>query len=749
METRRGVYDDIAGGYRKKSYSRHGHEVRVVGTYEDGEWLPKAGATGLGVDQWIAQRDSKATLDNEQAIIPAGPSWQPYARDEDNNPSDRFHTVQPSAQPYFAIPGVHWMWPEGETIGLVDMSLPDDELLKDINVIQATTIYRSYCEVRSDILIDKDGFSVKKPLTFLQAENRQWSLFTSPSVEFQYNMSRKSGAVEFLIKMDLPPSADIHYGADKLDPDSTPSENEHTMSFLLKNGSSGSFFMGFGLHAQNAFFHMDRATTETIDIDPVSGAPTHYTAGITGVHWSQELKDATGSGVSFCWSHFRDADGNIIKFEWNKWYRIRYEWTAGFQPDGTKDYRVRVYWGDPLGLLESVFTYVGGIADWDIPNGKWMTTDYTDCELVSEFSFAAVFNYVASLDPNDPNLTQATFDNYVNAQPTSLRFGDGYGKGPYTSPSLAQKFHLARIGVSWDPGYIEYGLGTQLGQDPYPAVLEAVVEYPIWDEDVVIEVEYYPAIFREYQQYFTAIGDYDVKTYKLDINPKTFTFTIPKFTRPGCLFQGPVDFGHLKSVSVSGSGGQVSIHSVITDGAKVMHSIKPFDLIDSLYKVGQSIPKVPRLCPRCNGTDDDCILCNGKKYLVDDAEIPEFILDNFLKAQQAPYQGLTYREKLGLASAAHSYVNPSASDIKNLVARLFDVDPTSIATTVYAEKQNVLVTVSIPRGTGPNSFFNDIGLLQWILDSIRPVGVEFLAAYQETAASDTFSLVDEIWGIEW
>lgn len=754
METRSGIYDDIAGGYRKKSPARHGHEVRVLGTYNNGVWSPKSGSTGLGVDQWLRQFECKPTLDNESANVPAGESWQPYALDVDGDgypdpDADMYHTVEPAAQAYFAIPGVDWMWPSGEPIGEVQTNHPDNEAGTDVNVIQAATIYRSYFEVRSDVLVDKDDFRVDKPITFLQAENRAWESLRPTSVSFQYPISRKSGAVEFLIKMDLPPSSDIHYGEEELDPDGTPSGNEHTMSFLLNNGSVGSLLLGFGIHTSYSLFHADRATTDTIEINDDTGAPSHYTGGITGVHWSQELKDAIGSGSSLAWTHLRDSNGDIIKFEWNKWYRIRYEWSVGFQSDGSKDYRIRVYWGDPIGLLQRSFFYIGGIADWDIPNGKWLSADYTDSELVNEFSMVSLYNFVASHDPDDGNFTPDVLNDYINATPTSLRFGDGYGKGPYTSTKNAQKFHLARIGVSWDPNYIEYGIETQFGQDPYPSVLEALVELPVWDEDISIEIEYYPAVFKKYDKYLTGLSDYDIKTYELNTVTKTYTFTIPKFTRVGRLFQGPVDFGHVKSVNVSGSGGQVSVHSIITDGAKIMHGIKPFDLIDSLYKIGQSVSKVPRLCPKCNGTDDECELCDGKKYLADDAEIPEFILDNFLKAQRAPYQGLTYREKLGLAAATHAYVNPSEVEIKELVARLYDIETTSVGTTVYSGNQNILVTVSVPVGVGPNSFFQDITLLQWILDTIRPVGIEYLATYSEATASEEFSIVNEEWGIEW
>lgn len=736
--------------------------------------------TGLGTERWVAQAASKPTWDSTTANVPAGPDWKAHSRDRfgaSGVPKYR-GVMYPGDEmiPFYAIPGIPWMWKDpDERIANTMVHLANYQWPNRWNQNQRITETKNYCEVRHNVVVDRDGFSVEKPLTWRTADDRRWTLFRNSHVGIeQENLSRRTGAVEFLINMRIPNDPLERFGPDALDPDTPPWNDpdepsglrpyEHTCEIKLGEDGGSNFWMTFGLHNQALFTHADRATTETIEMTP-DGVPAHYVGGITGAHYCEDLvTHGAPTPYSESMAHMRDENGNIVKFQWNKWYRIRIEWTFGLQPDGTRDVRFRMYYGDPYELLRRAYFYTVTEAEYFFPKDmlddehvvfrrivdkEYPLDDEWSAVVIIDRMRAALAEMGIEDDPvfKEGGIVDEMFEEAIHGDGTIRNFAilNGFG---YSQPE-GQVFHVGRIGASWDPGYIEYGTTTQFIQDPVPTSIEAVVDLDIHDEDVVIEMEYLPVQFDRYETMRTSLGSYDVKKHKISIVPKTFTLTIPAFTRRGKLFQGPADFGQFVSVNATGSGGSVMLYAVMGEGAKIFHGVKPHDAIETLYKIQQSMSSVPRLCPRCRGYDAECPVCKGKRYRKEDTEIAEFLLDQYLHYHDAPVNTETsITEKMGFSMALKATMNPTIEDVRKLFSRLMDVDQSSIRATLYGESQNVLVSISLPPGSGPNALLTDLGQLQWVADTIRPPGVEYIVAYSDSDFEDIVTFED-MWGRPW
>ena len=759
METHENIYSDLTGGFRKRSTARHGHEVRPLGTYVNGNFSLLMDDTGLGTAQWITQSKSTPTWDTSSANVPAGPDWTPYARNLDFNQVKMYHGVSYAEKmPYFAYPGVPWMWgDQNARIANVVPRFPHYRRPYREVFQQSVTLHKNFCEVRHNELIDKDGFAVPRPLTWNVQDDAKWKLLTSSLAGFTIeNVNRRSGAIEFLFQMEVPNAVNEHFSEERLAPEALPviesgerKEREHTMEIMCGDSASPVSFT-FGIHGENGWLHADRATTDIIRMTE-QGVPAHYVVGIRGGMYSEELRDVMGSGFTSMLAPIRGVEGDVVEFEWGKWYRFRIEWQYGRQPDGTLDVRYRMFYGDPRERLRRAYFRLMARSTFDEHEGfrYFVRIDEYTSPLVDKWSGKELLEHIKEASGDDPIVEYAEelFEELTgeDGRLHDLWFLNGF---EYPSPA-GQRFHLARLGASWDPDYIEYGTTTELVQDPYPAVLEVAVDADVHDEDIIIEVEYLPAYFREYGTLKTSLGKYDVKRHSISIHPKIFTFTIPAFTRRGRLFQGPADVGQIMSVKTSGGNGIVSVYAIIGDGAKIIHAVKPMDAIETLYFLRQSISKGPRLCPRCGGLDDECPVCLGKKFRKEDSEIPEFMLDDILHYHGAPSNKDTPRDaKLGMCMAISNMVNPVPADIRDLFARLVDVDPTSIRLTRYSGNQSVLITISVPRGRGPNALLSSLAHLQWVAETLRPPGVEYVVTFSEVDESEAI-IIEDTWGLKW
>ena len=320
----------------------------------------------------------------------------------------------------------------------------------------------------------------------------------------------------------------------------------------------------------------------------------------------------------------------------------------------------------------------------------------------------------------------------------------------------------------------EYNESTPIG-----GVLELSVMENVEDEAIVVPITYCPVSFSGYVQQDTNLGKFKYKTWGWSPVEKTVTFTIPAFTRAGKLVVEDdsgnqcADFGKFVSTSVEGGNGTIAVHEILTDGGKLFHALKAFDLLDALYKLKQSTSKGPRPCPRCDGSGADsdyktrlktrsdelfavngykpsdaliyaeeetkfCALCEGKRFLKDDHEIPEFLLDNFLDWQGAPYSGKSLPDKIAMAFVCNYNAVQSEDGIANFLSKVFDVEPSSVFFSSDVCKQNVVVYIGFKGQPGPNALFEDRTHFQWILDTIRPVGIEYFAA-------DSVSDFEEDW----
>jgi hypothetical protein len=319
---------------------------------------------------------------------------------------------------------------------------------------------------------------------------------------------------------------------------------------------------------------------------------------------------------------------------------------------------------------------------------------------------------------------------------------------------------------------------------PQPAVLELVVERDIEDEDIEIQLGYCPVSFTGYTNYSTNLGAYDIKTYGWCPQVEQVTYTIPAFTRAGKIIVEDddgnqcVDFGKFMGVSLTGGNGTVSIHEIMTEGGKLVQALKPIGLMDVLYKLKQSVSKGPRPCPRCGGygADSDyqdrleariaelvaegyspssaliyaqeevktCQLCEGKHFVVNDYDIAEFLLDDFLKWQGAPYSGASMEDKIGMAFVCNLQVQQSESCIKKFLATIFDVAESSVLFSKDVGPQNIVCYIGFKGEPGPNALLHDRTYLQWVLDSIRPAGIEYFAADSVTDIEEDWNWIDTL-----
>jgi len=367
--------------------------------------------------------------------------------------------------------------------------------------------------------------------------------------------------------------------------------------------------------------------------------------------------------------------------------------------------------------------------------------------------------------------------------------------GGFRKSNVVNYGHEVRVVGTYGNGIWRPDQGTEnITEWPLGGVLEIVVENNVEDEDLVIELEHVPVSFTGYSQYQTNLGSYDLKRYGWCAEPETRTFTIPAFTRAGKIIVEDddgdqcVDFGKFQSITVNdvditdgvteASGiGMVTIHEILTEGGKLVQALKPFDLLDILYLLKQSVSKGPRPCPRCKGAGADsdyktrlktrsdelvavngyspslaliyaeeetkfCALCEGKRFLKDDHEIPEFLLDNFLDWQGAPYSGKSLPDKIAMAFVCSYNCHQSEDGIANFLSKVFDVEPSSVFFSSDVCAQNVVVYIGFKGQPGPNSLFPDREHFQWILDTIRPVGIEYFAADSISDFEEDWSWID-------
>jgi hypothetical protein len=293
--------------------------------------------------------------------------------------------------------------------------------------------------------------------------------------------------------------------------------------------------------------------------------------------------------------------------------------------------------------------------------------------------------------------------------------------------SPEQTFHIGRIGVSWDDNYIEYGLTTEISTNVKPGILEYYVDETI-SRSAIIEIWYYPVIFTGWETEKVGTEIFEFKKYRISPTPKAYRTYIPAYTRKGTIIPTDVkDFGFFIMAVVSADFvGKLHVDIIIGEGAKIFHALVNRSLTNVIEALKNSLLPI-NICPVCGGLTKDCPVCNGKHVLADDVNSQEYFLIEFLKHQKTPYTDEGYWRKVGMAYASHYFVNPSEQGIKDFIGRMFDVSPTSIVITTYTKNQNICVVVSVPPSIGTNAFLG-IDDLQWLLDTIRPVGIELIGA---------------------
>lgn len=729
MATRDMIYEVLTGGFRKKGTARHGHEIRRIGYYEDGEWITLSGATGLGTASWIEQNSQEFTW-NTITDIPKGDSWYPYRAQYDldgGENTNKYHGESPATQAYYAAPGVSWMWPAGTLMHDLFIEMPNEfGFGEDKPTVNGVITQKEwYCEIRHESLPDKDGFIANYPISFYSTVDFDWGLFNQNHFRLRHDfVPRKFGSVEFIFKMDKPGNFLTYYNPVTMEA-GYDTDYSHEMRIVL--GVSGvDLQLKFGILGQE-FLNYFKVTSDHVTVNNTNG-PIEFVGGILCF---AETDDVPDQGFVPSISLLKDSDGIVKKFEWNKWYRCRIRWEMTTYDD-KPDIQINVQVADPYEQLEEM--YFNLIESWDVDTEINVPDEDT---FTDTLSIRRVHNLLLSIDYD---LAQTYSINSYIGPVSYIKITDGQ---QHKSPQ-GQMFHVANIGYSWDPDYIEYGLDMEISQDPKPAVLEALVTEVLKD-DVTITLTYYPAIFDEMESFIHMGRTMYERKYNIKVEESTYTFTVPKYTRPGKIYEGPSDFGHLVSVDVSGDEGKIEIHAILGDGAKLIHALKDFDLRDAMYKARQSLAKGPRLCPRCNGTDPDCTFCDGKKYRYDDFDIPEFILDNFLRNQDAPMVGATMQEKIGMALVLSFYVNPSLSEIKRLFATVYDISESAISSSITRDNQNVICTLSVPQSLGDNAIFEDYSRAQWILDTLRPLGVTYIYAEKSPEFTEEFENTFEHW----
>lgn len=760
MATRNDVYEVLAGGFRKQSSSRHGFEVRMLGIYTDGDMKIFHESTGLGTNDWFVHEKSPASVDNDDVDVPIQSTWNEFT----GGRRSTFHGGSADV-PCYAIPSFQSMFPEGHVFGNCNLRLPETGYIRHDNELLVSE-FENYIEIRETMITDSDDHSVKKPLTFFSNEDRTHEFLNQNVLKVSTgNILPKTGAIEFKLMIEkgknksLPESTLVtYYGEDVLDKDAA-AYNEYSLGLdfnLRVLGGTVPLPFYFGIWS-DILISDSRVTSDYLEFDD-NGEPTHWVAAVPALGFD-------GSSTAFLEGYVRDSSAGIVKFEFNKWYRFRIEWETIRLESGVDDFRVRFFHGDPVEKMQQAFFYwFFEYTKKTYSNGeKFYSKTIDEDYLVDEIKFREFSEKAVEVHP----ATIFKIPSFMSPPPIGWDFTSGEGK----KASCGQKVHVGRIGYSWDDNYVEYGTSTELAEDPVPAVIEAEVVSNIEDEDITVEIEYYPAILDKWNDYSTGYSDYKVKEYKLDPEEKTFTFTIPAFTRIGRLFQGPSDFGMMKSITTSAGNGSIEFHMILTDGAKIIHALKPIELLDSMYKLRQCMSKGPRPCPRCGGggMDDDykerfsaevtslvasgyteadayreaetrvsgCLLCEGKRFLKDDHEIQEFILDNFLESQGAPFSGASMQEKIGMAFVCNFHVDPSREEIKRFLSKVFDISESSIDISIYDQKQNIVVVIGLPSFTGPNAMFGDYSRIDWILETIRPLGIEYFSAEIEEDILET------------
>ena len=209
MAIRDEMFGVLAGGFRKRNGNRFGHEVRTLFSINNTLIKIYNDSTGEGPEIWNRQNLSKATIDTSVATVPVqGDTWSPHAENLYGNPGeeDEYHGAAPATVPYYAVPGIGWMWPEGHVCREgIRIAHPYNDNPYVPSQEERITRYPSFCEIRHSEITDGSGYTVKNPITHTNKDPSEWGFGSPNTLGFEWNdVNKRQGAIEFLFMLEKP-----------------------------------------------------------------------------------------------------------------------------------------------------------------------------------------------------------------------------------------------------------------------------------------------------------------------------------------------------------------------------------------------------------------------------------------------------------------------------------------------------------------------------------------------------------------